>query len=99
MNSIRNAFPEVVSFIFKKTDDGTDVKLSFHSHMKMDEFVRHVIEKSYLAFNIPHNKDIEVIETSTQNEAGEALDPNDTIMLRDKYANNYKYVAFYIRVN
>ena len=98
MNSIRNVFPEFVSFNFKKTDDGRHVKLSFQSHMKMNEFIRDVIEKSYVAFNIPHDKDIEVIETSLQNEMGETLDSNDLTLLRDKYADNYKYVAFYIRV-
>jgi hypothetical protein len=86
-------FPDPVSFQFKKIDDGQMIKLSFYAHIKMKEFIQEVIQKSYVAFNIPNTKNIEVIEN------GEPLDINDETLISVKYANNYKYTAFHIRIN
>ena len=90
-------FPDTVSFQFKKADDGQTIKLSFHSHIKMSEFIQDVIEKSYIAFNIPDTKKIEVID-SVKGEDGDPLESEDDTILSVKYANNYKNKAFYIRV-
>jgi hypothetical protein len=92
------SFPNPVSFEFKKTDDGQKIKLTFDSHIKMKEFVNDVIEKSYVAFNIPTTKSIHVIENSAKGENGEPLDTDDETLLRVKYAYNYKQTAFYIHV-
>lgn len=90
-------FPEIVSFTFKKVDDGATVKLSFNSSIKICDFVEDVIAKSYIAFQIPEDKKIEVIEAGPKKELGEPLDTNDNTLIRDKYAHNYKTIAFYIR--
>lgn len=90
-------FPNPVSFNFKKTDDGQTIKLTFYSHIKMKEFIQDVINKSYVGFNIPNTKKIEVIESKNR-EYGAPLDDEDETLLSVKYATNYKYQAFYIRV-
>lgn len=92
------SFPETVSFEFKKTDDGQKIKLTFYSGIKMKDFIADVIQKSYVAFNIPTTKTIHVIENSKKGENGEPLDTNDETLLSVKYAYNYKQTVFYIRV-
>jgi hypothetical protein len=91
-------FPDPVSFEFKKTDDGKKIKLTFHPHIKMKDFIQEVINKSHREFNIPETKNIEVVEASKR-ETGAALDSEDETLLSVKYAYSYKYQAFYIRVN
>lgn len=91
-------FPEYVSFHFKKVDDGQTIKLTFYSHIKMKEFIQDVIEKSYMGFNIPNTKTIQVIDANN-GENGMVLDSEDETLISVKYAHNYKYKAFYILVN
>ena len=90
-------FPEIVSFTFKNVNDGSTIKLAFHSHVKMCDFVEDIIAKSHIAFQIPENKNIEIVEAGEKKEHGDALNANDNTLIRDKYAYNYKNVAFYVR--
>lgn len=90
-------FPEIVSFTFKKVDDGSTIKLAFESHIKMHDFIEDVIAKSHFAFQIPENKNIEIVEAGPKKEQGDPLNATDNSLIRDKYAYNYKTVAFYVR--
>jgi hypothetical protein len=90
--------PDVLSFDFKNIKDGVTTKLTFYSAMKMNDFIIDVKEKIRHIHNVYTYEKIEIIEAE-KGEQGEPLDiENDETLLRDKYARNYKQVAFYVRV-
>lgn len=91
-------FPSVISFVFT-TANQNKVKLSFNSSMKICDFIKDVTEKAYIAFNIPNNKILEIIEINENNAYGVPLDPDDQANLCEKYAKNYKKISFFISYN
>ena len=75
--------------------------ISFNSSLTITEFIE-LVDSNYIReyFNIHENYNVEVVEAG-QNVNGDAelapaLEPSKET-LREKYGNNYNYIAFYIR--
>jgi hypothetical protein len=72
------------------------VKLAFPSNTKICDFIKDVNEKAMISFNISKNQTLDIIEVHEKNAYGIPLNIDDQLTLREKYADDYNKISFYI---
>lgn len=88
---------------FKMVYTCKTINYNIDSNMTIANFINYVKQKIRVDFNIDNNIGIEIVESGQFNnengrdaELATALYSSD-ITIREKYGNNYKNLAFYIR--
>ena len=91
------------SFYFKLAYTCQTINYDINLDMSIENFINYVKDKIRVDFNIDNNCDIEIVETGQPNnvngrdaEVASALEYSDTTII-EKYGDNYKYIAFYVR--
>jgi hypothetical protein len=91
-------------FSFKEVYTGKQQYYSFEPDISISKFIEEVVLRTQLEFNLCHDEDFEIIEAGQFDningrdaELAPALEPSNNITIRQKYENNYKNIAFYIR--
>ena len=92
-------------FYFKMVYTSQTIYYDINLDMSITEFINYVENKIRADLIIDNNYDIEIIEAGQFDningrdaELAPALEPSDLTLL-EKYENNYKQTAFYIRKN
>ena len=88
-------FPNSIAFEFRIAN-GEMVKLAFPSNTKICDFIKDVNEKAMISFNISKNQTLDIIEVHEKNAYGIPLNIDDQLTLREKYADDYNKISFYI---
>ena len=91
------------SFCFKVIYTCESMNYDIDLDMSISDFINIVKNKVCIDLNIANNYDIEIVEAGQFNnvngrdaELAPALEISDTT-IREKYGDNYKQIAFYIR--
>ena len=90
-------------FFFKIAYSYQIKKYLVNSLWTISEFIQYITESAYVDFNIDSDSNIEIVESGQYNningrdpELAPHIEPLD-VTIEEKYGNNYKNVAFYIR--
>ena len=90
-------------FFFKLAYSNQIKKYIVNPLWSINEFITYIKESVYLDFNIDPDSNVEIVESGQYNningrdpELAPPIDPSH-ITIQEKYGNNYRNVAFYIR--
>ena len=96
---------ENYTFYFKIAYTERTCHYTFPSNLSLKNFIEKIMYEARIDFEIPDNQTIEVVEAGNYNninghdaEVAPALEPIENT-LYEVYGNNWKFKAFYLRIN